>query len=234
MDDQYLQQKTLILQKWRDLFFVHWEVSPEQIQKTLPQGLLVDTFQGKAYLGLVPFRLFALRPSVLPSLPFISNFYEINLRTYVVDSKGEKGIWFYSLDANRWLAVKSARCLFHLPYLYSKISFWRSQQTVRFELIRRNFFEKASMVFSHEAESRRAAPDTLDHFLIERYLLFTTHQDALYSVAVSHKSYALSDASFQGENLFLLNPFTLKTKEPCHIVYSPGVDVLTYPLKPCC
>jgi uncharacterized protein YqjF (DUF2071 family) len=231
MQESYLNQKACILQKWRDLFFVHWEVDPKKIQKDLPPGLNVDTFEGKAYLGIISFRLFALRPSALPSIPFFSNFYEINVRTYVTHSNGQNGVWFYSLDANRWLASKLAKRIFHLPYIYSKITYRCDCRDIEFRLKRRDIKEEASLYFSHDIESRNAAPNTLEHFLIERYFLFTYYGGRIYSAHVSHKSYQIARASFRSENLFLLDSFPVITPEHCHAVYSPGVDVLTYPLS---
>ena len=111
------QNKAVVMyQKWRDLLFLHWEFDPQVIQETLPAGLHVDTYQGRAYLGLVPFYMKDIRPRFCPCIPGISNFLEMNLRTYVFDSTGRPGVWFYSLDANQWLAVRIARRFFHLPY----------------------------------------------------------------------------------------------------------------------
>jgi hypothetical protein len=78
------------------------------IQATLPEGLFVDTFGGTAYLGIVPFFMRNIRPRCLPAVPGISNFMELNLRTCVFDRSGVPGVWFYSLDANQWLAVRIA------------------------------------------------------------------------------------------------------------------------------
>jgi uncharacterized protein len=109
-------------QQWRDLLFLHWEYSTATIQATLPDGLYVDTFDGKAYLGVVPFFMRNIRPRYLPTVPGISNFMELNLRTYVHDREGVPGVWFYSLDANQHLAVKIARRFFHLPYVFAHMN----------------------------------------------------------------------------------------------------------------
>jgi CofH subfamily radical SAM domain protein len=99
----------VMYQKWRELLFLHWAYDPLIIQDTLPPGLSVDTFAGKAYVGLVPFFMRDIRPRFVPVVPGISNFLEVNLRTYVHDERGVAGVWFYSLDANQWLAVQLAR-----------------------------------------------------------------------------------------------------------------------------
>ena len=91
----------LMHQRWESLLFLHWRVSADRIQRTLPPGLTVDTFQGAAYLAIVPFFMLNVRPVGLPAVPWLSFFQELNVRTYVFDDAGTPGIWFYSLDCNR-------------------------------------------------------------------------------------------------------------------------------------
>ncbi|MDP4593007.1 MAG: hydantoinase B/oxoprolinase family protein, partial [Beijerinckiaceae bacterium] len=118
----------VMFRQWRDLLFLHWEYPVEAIQATLPNGLFVDTFAGKAYLGVVPFFMQKIRPRFLPAVPGISDFMELNLRTYVHDKAGVPGVWFYSLDANQWMAVQIARRFFHLPYEYAKMKSSRTPE----------------------------------------------------------------------------------------------------------
>ena len=126
--------RAVMFQQWRELLFLHWEYSVAEIQRTLPEGLFVDTFAGKAYLGVVPFFMQNIRPRFLPAVPGISNFMEMNLRTYVHDRAGVPGVWFYSLDANQRLAVAIARRFFHLPYEHATMKSSRSPQgLIRYE-----------------------------------------------------------------------------------------------------
>ena len=110
----------VMYQKWRNLLFLHWEYDAEIIAKSLPKGLYVDTYQDKAYIGIVPFEMRDVRPRFLPAVPGISNLLELNLRTYVYDEDGIPGVWFYSLDANKRFAVYMARYFFHLSYYHAK------------------------------------------------------------------------------------------------------------------
>ena len=114
-----LGQSPVMFQRWFHLLFLHWPVEPESIQSTLPPGLQVDTFAGKGWIGIVPFFMRGVRPAGLPSIVGLSNFLELNLRTYVLDRDGRPGIWFYSLDANQPLAVWIARLCFALPYQHA-------------------------------------------------------------------------------------------------------------------
>lgn len=99
-------------QRWEKLLFLHWAWDAAEVQRTLPLGLTVDTFEGRAWLGVVPFFMRDVRPAWVPSVPGISNFLELNVRTYVFDGRGRPGIWFYSLDCNQRLAVRAARTFF--------------------------------------------------------------------------------------------------------------------------
>ena len=100
---------------WRDLLFMHWPVDVDALRPLVPPSLSIDTFDGSAWLGVVPFDMTGVRPHFLPAVPGLSNFPEINLRTYVT-AEDRPGVWFFSLDAHSRLAVRLARTTFHLPY----------------------------------------------------------------------------------------------------------------------
>lgn len=144
-----------MFQTWQDLLFLHWEYDVDEIQQTLPPGLYVDTFEDRAYLGIVPFFMKNVRPRFCPSVPGISNFMETNLRTYVYDERGIAGVWFYSLDANQWLAVKLARTFFKLPYFYAAMHEQRDQsgQVITYDVGRRG----VDQGFTHDSATK--APD---------------------------------------------------------------------------
>src|SRR5215207_2499820 len=109
----------VMYQTWTDLLFAHWEVDPGLLQASLPTGLTVDTWEGRAFVGITPFFMRRVRPRGLPSLPWISYFLEMNVRTYVHDASGAPGVWFYSLDCNQPIAVWIARMLLGLPYRHA-------------------------------------------------------------------------------------------------------------------
>lgn len=226
-----------MFQQWRDLLFLHWEYSVAEIQATLPEGLFVDTFGGKAYLGVVPFFMQNIRPRFLPAVPGISDFMELNLRTYVHDRAGVPGVWFYSLDANQWLAVKLARSLFHLPYEHAKMtSRHTSGGRIRFEALRTG--ERANGAtcmfdYAPAAALASSAPDSLEFFLIERYRLFSRTPTGLRRGAVQHKPYALTQVKLAAwdEHLLALNGFTPTGRPPDHVALSAGVDVTIFPLE---
>ena len=227
----------VMVQSWRDLLFLHWEYSVAAIQATLPDGLFVDTFAGKAYLGIVPFFMRNIRPRFLPAVPGISNFMELNLRTYVYDRSGVPGVWFYSLDANQWLAVKIARQLFHLPYQHAQMKSSRTPEgRIRYESLRNGKRANgASCLFEYAPglELPQPSPDSLEFFLVERYRLYSRAPDGLRRGAVFHPPYPLCRAEVAAwdEQLLALDGFARTGRPPDHIIMSRGVDVSVFPLE---
>lgn len=227
----------VMFQQWRDLLFLHWEYSAEQIQKTLPKGLFVDTFSGKAYLGIVPFFMQNIRPRFLPAVPGISNFMELNLRTYVFDQSGVPGVWFYSLDANQRLAVEIARRFFHLPYEHAKMKSRRTPAgAIHYQWARTSknpISEGCEFKYAASAELPEPVPGSLEFFLIERYRLYSSSGKQLFRGAVSHQPYPVcsSVVTAWNENLIALDGFTPTGRQPDHIIMSRGVDVSIFPLQ---
>ena len=182
-------RRPVMRQSWDDLFFLHWEYAAEAIQSRLPAGLTVDTFEGKAYLGVVGFRMNAVRPLGLPALPWLSYFNELNVRTYVRDASGEPGVWFFSLDCDRAPAVVIARAGFGLPYEHAAMSFGPGlAQSCR----RQGEQETAQYAWSAVSSPQIAAPGSLEFHLAERYSFFSVRGGRLVRGQVHHAPYELS------------------------------------------
>lgn len=223
-------------QQWRDLLFLHWEYPVAAIQANLPDGLFVDTFAGKAYLGVVPFYMRNVRPRFFPGVPGVSHFMELNLRTYVHDPSGVPGVWFYSLDANQWLAVKIARRLFHLPYEHARMtSSSTGSGAIHFRSSRRGSGVQRDCVFEYAAGAvlPPAAAGSLEFFLLERYRFYASASGGLLRGTVFHRPYPLCHAVVTAwdENLLALNGLALTGRAPDHVLMSPGVDVTAFPLE---
>ena len=225
----------VMFQSWRDLLFLHWEYPVAAIQATLPEGLFVDTFAGQAYLGIVPFFMRNVRPRFLPAVPGISNFMEMNLRTYVNDQAGTPGVWFYSLDANQRLAVEIARRCFHLPYEHADMKTrCTAEGRIRYESRRTGPRANSSRCLFDYAPGEdlpQPAPDSLEFFLVERYRLFSSAPDGLRRGAVFHQPYPLCRAELAAwdENLLSLDGFAPTNRPPDHVIMSRGVDVTIFP-----
>jgi hypothetical protein len=229
-------------QRWEKLLFLHWEVNPELIQATLPEGLTVDTYEGKAYLGEVPFFMRAVRPAFLPAMPWISDFMECNLRTYVTGPQGP-GVWFYSLDCDQPLAVELARGFFHLPYFHAHMhsevaeNGWVNYQSRRhYKRALRSQEKNSAFRYRGCGETREAEVGSLDFFLIERYQLYAASagNHRLYSGRVWHEPYPISSAEVSAQDqgqLIKTAGFSLSDPEPGLAHYSAGVEVSIFGLN---
>ena len=227
----------VMYQSWHDLLFLHWEIDAQVIQASLPEGLTVDTWEGKAYIGIVPFLMRNIRPRFFPAVPGISNFHEVNIRTYVYDKYGTPGVWFYSLDANQWLAVRLARSLFQLPYFDAEMSHTKTE-TPQIDYYSKRKGTGASKVSTFNyivGESLGTAkPNSFEFFLAERYILFAHRSNGqLYSGQVIHPPYPLYKAQIQtySTSLIELAGFKSPTRPPDHALFSTGVDVDIYAIQ---
>jgi uncharacterized protein YqjF (DUF2071 family) len=170
----------LMRQTWRNLLFAHWPVPPALLRPYLPARLEVDTFEGQAWLGVVPFTMSGIRPLGLPAVPGLSRLHELNVRTYAT-LNGMPGVWFLSLDATNALGVWAARTFFHLPYLHADIKMTEYNAGTLDYVARRTHAGMPPATFQaswtpHETLPL-ARPGTLPHFLTERYRLYTAGPD---------------------------------------------------------
>jgi uncharacterized protein YqjF (DUF2071 family) len=225
-------------QRWSHLLFLHWAWDPAELQATLPPGLRIDTFEGRAYLALVPFWMDRVRPAWLPAVPGLSWFLELNLRTYVYDAAGRPGVWFYSLDCNNPVAVRLARGLFALPYVDARQHGRRPAapgEPASFTSRRGARGGENHFVYAPAAAPAPATPGSLEFFLAERYLLFARRRDGrLASGRVWHAPYQLAPARVDAarSSLFADNGFAPPARSADHALVSAGVDVSVFPLRP--
>ena len=225
-------RQAVMHQRWDNLLFLHWEIDAEIIQDSLPPGLWVDRYQGKAYVAIVPFKMRGIRPHGLPAVPYLSNFLETNVRTYVHNAEGVPGVWFYSLDTDRWIAHWIAKRFFHLPYVWSRMS----HKGMHYEMTRHDQPQSARHAFEPEGELTEAEPGTLDFFLLERYLLYSyaAKKRQLLTGQVHHRPYETCPVSLiHGDTTPLKwNGFPEPSNGPVHQCYSPGVEVDVFPVQP--
>lgn len=179
-------------QRWRELLFVHWSFRPEVVRKLVPASFELDLWQGRAWVGLVPFRMEATRPAWLPRRTGL-DFLETNLRTYV-HRNGKPGVYFFSLEASSWLAVRAARLAWSLPYFHATMSATRTGNRVHYRSSRRGADAKLDVTYEIGDALGPSVIGSLQHFLLERYLLFVERRGAPRAGHVHHVPYPVRAA----------------------------------------
>jgi uncharacterized protein YqjF (DUF2071 family) len=221
-------------QSWSSLLFAHWRVEPDRIQRTLPLGLYVDTFDGSAYVGVVPFFMRKVRPWWSPCLPWFSNFLELNVRTYVHDAAGTPGVWFYSLDCDQPLAVWGARKFYHLPYRHAAMSAPQTAEATSYHSRVKRTDLRCDVHYELGRETREAVAGSLDFFFVERYVLFAAARDGrLFIGQVYHRPYPLVATTVADwrSNLLAPHDFCIDESQPQLLHGSRGVDVEVFSLQ---
>ena len=181
-------------QSWHDVLFAHWDVPAESLRALIPAGLALDLFEGQAWLGVVPFRMTGVRPRFVPAMPWLSAFPELNVRTYVT-AWGKPGVWFFSLDAGNPLAVAIARAWFHLPYYRAQMRIRDASGWIQYASMRTHDGAAPADFqgrYRPVGEPFFGVRGTLEHFLTERYCLYTSGAGhRLYRGEIHHAPWAL-------------------------------------------
>lgn len=184
-----------MFQRWHDLLFAHWRVPVETLRSLVPRQLALDFFEGEAWVAVTPFWMSGVRLRGMPPLPGVSRFPELNVRTYVTVD-GKPGVYFFSLDAANPLAVVVARRFFHLPYHRARMSAEPFGEGISYRCERERpgtaafegWFAPASSIFL-------SIPGTLEHFLTERYCLYTAGgSEVVHRVEIDHDPWPLQRA----------------------------------------
>ncbi len=215
--------------RWHDLLFAHWPVRVDSIRSLIPDILELDTFDGWCWIGIVPFRMSGVRPRYIP---FPLAFPELNVRTYVT-RHGRSGVWFFSLDAASWLAVRAARWL-GLPYYEARMTVETRADVVEYVTVRtHNNAAPAELTATYgpTTEVYLATPGTLDHWLTERYALFASlHSSRIVYGEIHHLPWPLQRA----EVVLTKNTMTralgykLDTRPMCH--FARYQEVVAWPI----
>lgn len=219
-------------QQWRSLLFLHWAVPREKLRSLVPDSLELDLYRGQAYVGVVPFAMRGVRPAWCPACCAF-NFLETNVRTYVVGGS-QPGVYFFSLEAASALAVWVARTFWGLPYYHATMRMQREGDEVVYESARRGPGTRHRVRYRIAEALGRSEPDSLEFFLLERYLLFTQRRDRLYVGQVHHAPYPAQRAELLEVEDELLPAAGFETPQgpPAFVHYAAGVDVEIFGLQP--
>lgn len=231
-DDHYTGEsphhiaRPVMRQQWRSLAYVHWPYPPEDVQRHLPEGLEVDTFDGRAWVGLVPFRMVGIAARFTPPIPYLGTFPETNVRTYVRGPAGP-GVWFHSLDITRLLPVVVARLGYRLPYMWAKMSITENANRVTYSMRRRWPRDvAASSKMTVAVGETIGVPEPFEHFLSARWRLYTMLRSRLAQAPVDHEPWPLHRAELLDLDdwAVVAAGYALPRGEP-HVMFSPGVSV---------
>jgi uncharacterized protein YqjF (DUF2071 family) len=209
----------LLRMVWEDLLFEHWPIAPELLRPLIPAGLELETFDGSAWIAVVPFRMTGVRPRATPPLPWLSDFPELNVRTYVT-AGGKPGVWFFSLDADQPVAVATARRLFHLNYRWAEMSCERAGEAIAYRSRRRRDGGKPAEYRANYWPLPSSVPTprgSLADFLVNRFCLYAVDkQGNVYRGEIDHGPWPLFEAAAEVTRDTMTAPlgFDLPAKEP--------------------
>lgn len=230
-DPPVLDRRPVMRQRWDELAYFHWPYEPDDVQRLLPDGLTVDTFDGLAWVGLIPFEMRNVQLGPTPAVPYLGTFIEINVRTYVRDRIGRRAVWFFSLDVPRSAIVGVARTVFSLPYCWATAGHTVDGDHHRYRMHRRwprGDGARPSADISFTVGSPLGDDDVtdLDHFLSARWALVTTRRATLRYGRVHHERWPLHDVTNVRIDQDVIEAAGLPSPEGAPVArYSPGVGV---------
>lgn len=219
----------IMYQRWQGLLFAHWPIDTARLRPHVPPPLVVDQHEGRAWIGITPFHLAALRGRLLPPLPGARAFPELNVRTYV-RLGDRRGVFFFSLDAASRLAVGAARTLYALPYHHADMSIERRDEWLHYRCERDG---RASFDGRYRPVGRAstAAPGTLEHFLVERYALYAVPRpNRVHYADIQHPPWSIqpAEAEITKNTMAEAAGIRLPEREPL-LHYAERQDVLVWP-----
>jgi uncharacterized protein len=242
----------LMQQSWHDLLFAHWPVPAASLRPLIPPGLEIDTYDGTAWLSIVPFRMTGVRPRYVPGMPWLSAFAELNVRTYVrlpimsattsgapalaAADDSRPGVFFFSLDATNPIAVEMARAFYHLPYFNARMRVHESNGQIHYDsrrTDRRSPPAEFQAVYGPTGGIQPAFPGTLEQWLAERYALYAVDKRGrLYRGGIHHPPWPLQAAMVEIQTNTLAAAMGIDLPPVAPLVqFSRRLDVLIWPLQ---
>jgi len=220
----------IMQQIWNDLLFAHWPVPAGALCPLIPSVLPLDTFDGECWVAVTPFHMTGVRARWMPPIPGTGRFPELNVRTYVTYG-GKPGVFFFSLDAASRLAVWGARKAYHLPYYFAQMKVTHENGRFRYQSVRN---PGTSLRASYSAVGRvqLRTPGTIEHWLTERYCLYTVFRGSVYRAEIHHEQWPLQDAQAEisANTMASASGIVLPDISPL-LHFSKRLEVLVWPLR---
>ncbi|MBS3913377.1 MAG: DUF2071 domain-containing protein [Bacteroidetes bacterium] len=208
-------------QEWNKVLFLHWKLPVETLRKLVPSKLILDTFHGDAYVSLVAFTMQKARPEYLPAIKCISDFGELNIRTYV-EMENKKGVYFLNIEAEKTLSALLAKTMSGLPYEKSDIQ--------KSGFLYKNHNKKKGFYLETEFEPKDQITNKseLDKWLTERYCLYLEDGDGIFRYDIHHREWDLQNVEIKQLKLHYRIGDMELTNSPNFVHYSKGVQVLAW------
>ena len=227
----------VMTQAWNELLFAHWPLKPERLRSLIPSVLTLDTFEGEAWIGVVPFHMTQVHPRSVPSFPWLSQFPELNVRTYV-SFQGVPGVYFFSLDAANPVAVALARKVFHLPYFNATMRSQRMIDTIDYHSYRTHRGAPSAefrALYRPIAPVFYAQPGSLEHWFTERYYLYTVAgKNVVYRGDIHHGRWPLQQAELEVMSNTMASSHGIQLPDTAPLLhYASLQEVLIWPLRIC-
>lgn len=218
-------------QTWNDLLFAHWRYESERLRPLVPSELQLDTYDGTCWVAVAPFHMSGIRARFAPYIPGASALPELNVRTYVT-YKGKPGVYFFSLDAASHLAVWAARTTYKLPYFYATMRVAERDGWIHYESSRTRSAAEFQGRYRAAGAVELRPVGSLEHWLTERYCLYTVINNIVHRAEIHHPQWPLQDAAadIQTNTVAAAAGITLPNAIPL-LHFSKRLDVLIWPLK---
>jgi len=220
----------VMTQTWLNLLFAHWPVDRTMLRALVPAALELDLFDDVAWVGVVPFYMTNVSPRGVPAMPWVSEFPELNVRTYVRAGR-KPGVYFFSLDASRALAVRAARLLLNLPYQHATMSVESRDGAVSYESRRNDGRAEFRARYRAIAPSSFPVAGSLEYFLTERYCLYhLTRSGRPYRLEIHHPPWPLqtAEADIERNTMASASGLTLPSEAPL-LHFASRQDMVAWP-----
>lgn len=219
-------------QIWSDLLFAHYPIKYDVLRKLVPEALPLDSYNGVCWVAVVPFRMSGVRLRGLPPIPGTDQFPELNVRTYVT-LDGKPGVYFFSLDAANWLAVKGAKTLYHLPYWYANMEINNSSENVEFKSKRiQDSDVELACSYRPISEPFHAANGSFEEWMVERYCFYTLNASGVpLRCDILHEPWILQKAEAQFKHNSILSKQGIAVESDVPILhFAKKIEVRAWPL----
>lgn len=219
-------------QIWSDLLFAHYPIKYEVLRKLVPEALHLDSYNGTCWIGVVPFRMSGVRLRGLPPIPGTDQFPELNVRTYVT-LDGKPGVYFFSLDAANYLAVKGAKTLYHLPYWYADMEIKKRDTNIEFKSKRLHDPEiELACSYRPISEPFQAPIGSFEEWMVERYCFYTLNSSGVpLRCEILHEPWTIqeAEAEFSTNSILFKQGINVDSDSPI-LHFAKKIEVRAWPL----